>query len=34
MYQLKVGPIYEKSFSSEFCKHAERKGKGLLVDSI
>jgi hypothetical protein len=31
MYQLKVGPFMEKSFSSNFCKMLKEKGKDCLV---
>lgn len=31
MYQLKVGPFLNKSFSSDFCKMLKEKGKDCLV---
>ncbi|ETI62313.1 SPOR domain-containing protein [Marinomonas profundimaris] len=31
MYQLKVGPFVEKSYSSDFCKMLKEKGKDCLV---
>jgi cell division protein FtsN len=31
MYQLKVGPFINKSFSSDFCKMLKEKGKDCLV---
>ena len=31
MYQLKVGPFVEKTFSSDFCKMLKEKGKDCLV---